>query len=107
MLLTMEPNADGTGVVFGVETTYQSGAETRHSDVSTTSGSAQARCPGQERSARVAATIMTTEDIRLRGAGRSGQHLTSVVVDRPIGQRVSMPTELRGRASPQRAEAPS
>ena len=107
VLLTMEPNADKTGVVFGVET-----------DVPVDGGNAAQRREHDKRLgagtmtssgaiARAAANgIMTMEDIRLEGqAGRLGAIMTAVVVDGPERKGVS-PADTRRRSScSRRAEA--
>jgi len=94
VLLTMEPEADGTGVVFGVE-----------SDVPRVGGNAAQRREHDRRAgggtmSRTGATcpccgvIMTMEDIRLEGqAGRLGAVMTAVVVDGQKGREYRLPTE--------------
>lgn len=94
VVLTMEPNADKTGVVFGVQV-----------DVPVAKGSATQR---REHGRRIAGgtmsrsgvtcpccgTIMTMEDIRLEGlAGRLGAVMTAVVVDGGHGKEYRRPTE--------------
>ena len=51
VLLTMEPNADKTGVVFGIETNVPVKGGNAPSAASTTSGSVRARCRAQAQSA--------------------------------------------------------
>ncbi|MEW6380196.1 MAG: DUF1156 domain-containing protein [bacterium] len=94
VLLTMEPNADQTGVVFGVETDVPTGegsaAQKREHDkqigAGTMTGSG-ARCLCCK------AAIMTMEDIRLEGkAGRLGAIMTAVVVDGAKGKEYRIPT---------------
>ncbi|MCY4286575.1 MAG: DUF1156 domain-containing protein [Thiotrichales bacterium] len=94
VLLTMTPNADETGVVFGVEAGVPpargNAAQRREDDkrlgVGTMSRSG-ARCP-------CCSTIMTMEDIRLEGrAGRLGAVMTAVVVDGPKGKEYRLPQE--------------
>ena len=87
VLLTMEPNADQTGVVFGVQ-----------NDVSHNGGNAAQRREHDKRvgagtMSRTGATcpccgaIMAMEDIRFEGrAGRLGAVMTAVVVDGPKGK---------------------
>ena len=87
VLLTMESEADQTGVVFGVQ-----------SDVPHNGGNAAQRREHDKRigagtMSRTGATcpccpaIMTMEDIRLEGrAGRLGAIMTAVVVDGPKGK---------------------
>ena len=94
VLLTMDPNADRTGVVFGVE-----------SDVPRVGGNAAQRREHDRRvgggtMSRTGATcpcccgIMTMEDIRLEGrAGRLGAAMTAVVVDGLEGKEYRLPTE--------------
>ena len=94
VLLTMEPDAGGTGVVFGVE-----------SDVPRVGGNAAQRREHDRRvgggtMSRTGATcpccgvIMTMEDIRLEGrAGRLGAVMSAVVVDGLEGKEYRLPTE--------------
>ena len=87
VLLTMMPNADGTGVVFGVEAGVPqargNAAQRREDDKRLGAGTMSrsgARCP-------CCPAIMTMEDIRLEGrAGRLGAAMTAVVVDGPKGK---------------------
>jgi len=94
VLLTMGPNADKTGVIFGVENDVPekggNAAQKREHDKRTGAGTmsrAGAKCP-------CCGTIMTMED--LRAAGKSG-HLssmpTAVVVDGQKGKEYRLPTE--------------
>ena len=94
VLLTMEPDADGTGVVFGVETDVppvgvnaaQRREHDRRAGVGTMSRTG-ATCP-------CCGVIMTMEDIRLEGqAGRLGAVMTAVVVDSREGKEYRLPTE--------------
>jgi len=86
--LTMEPNAEKTGVVFGIEKEVPQGeggpAARREHDRKLGAGTmsrAGAKCPCCE-------GIMTMEDIRLEGqAGRLGAVMTAVVVDTPKDQK--------------------
>ena len=71
VLLTMEPNADGTGVLFGVETDAPrvggNAAQRREHDRQVGGGTMSrtgATCP-------CCGVIMTMEDIRLEGRGRT------------------------------------
>ena len=94
VLLTMEPDGDGTGVVFGVE-----------ADVPRVGGNAAQRREHDRRAgggtmSRTGATcpccgvIMTMEDIRLEGqAGRLGAVMIAVVVDGREGKEYRLPTE--------------
>ncbi|MCL4190098.1 MAG: DUF1156 domain-containing protein [Thermoguttaceae bacterium] len=94
VLLTMEPNADRSGVVFGVETNVPvkggNAAQRREHDKRIGAGTmsrAGAKCP-------CCNTIMTMEDIRLEGkAGRLGSMMTAVVVDGQKGKEYRLPTE--------------
>ena len=87
VLLTMEPKADQTGVVFGVQSDvpHQGGnaAQRREHDRSIGAGTMSrtgATCP-------CCGAITTMEDIRLEGrAGRLGAVMTAVVVDGPKGK---------------------
>lgn len=96
VLLTMEPNADQTGVVFGVQNDIpQNGgnaAQRREHDKRIGAGTMSrtgATCP-------CCRTIMTMEDIRLEGrAGRLDATMTAVVVDggRKKGKEYRLPTD--------------
>jgi adenine-specific DNA methylase len=93
VLLTMEPNADKSGVVFGIETDVPvkggNAAQRREHDKRIGAGTmsrAGAQCP-------CCNTIMTMEDIRLEGrAGRLGAVMTAVVVDGQNGKEYRLPT---------------
>ena len=96
VLLTMEPMADQTGVVFGVQNDIPknggNSAQRREHDKRIGAGTMSrtgATCP-------CCGAIMTMEDIRFEGrAGRLGAVMTAVVVDGPKGKeyRVSMEHE--------------
>ena len=96
VLLTIEPNADQTGVVFGVQRDVpQNGgnaAQRREHDKRIGAGTMSrtgATCP-------CCGTIMTMEDIRLEGrAGRLNATMTAVVVDgtRRKGKEYRLPTD--------------
>ena len=94
VLLTMTPNADGTGVVFSVEAEVPqargNAAQRREHDKRLGAGTMSrsgARCPCCPR-------IMAMEDIRLEGrAGRLGSAMTAVVVDGPKGKEYRLPQE--------------
>ena len=96
VLLTMEPNAEGTGVVFGVQTDVpQNGgnsAQRREHDKRIGAGTMSrtgATCPRPRCKA-----IMTMEDIRLEGrAGRLGALMTAVVVAGQKGKEYRLPTD--------------
>jgi len=93
VLLTMEPNADRTGVVFGVETNVPvkggNAAQRREHDKRLGAGTmsrAGAKCP-------CCPAIMTMEDIRVEGkSGRLGSTMTAVVVDGSNGKEYRLPT---------------
>lgn len=92
VLLTMEANADRTGVVFGIENNVpvvgSNAAQRREHDKrigmgTVTRNGAWCPCCGNPNT-----VAMTTEDIRLEGrAGRLGAMMTAVVVD-PIKPRI-------------------
>ena len=94
VLLTMEPNADHTGVVFGVqsEVPAQGGnaAQKRELDKRIGAGTmsrAGVRCP-------CCPTIMTMEDIRVEGrAGGLSSIMTAVVIDIPDAKSYRLPTD--------------
>ena len=96
VLLTMKPNADQTGVVFGVQNDvpYNGGnaAQRREHDKRIGAGTMSrtgATCP-------CCGTIMTMEDIRLEGrAGRLDATMTAVVMDggRKKGKEYRLPTD--------------
>ena len=94
VLLTMEPNADRSGVVFGVQSDVPqnggNGAQRREHDRRLGEGTMSrtgASCP-------CCGAIATMEDIRLEGrAGRLGAVMTSVVVDGQRGKEYRLPTE--------------
>ena len=94
VLLTMEPNDERTGVVFGVETDVPrvggNAAQRREHDKRIGGGTMSrtgATCP-------CCGVIMTMEDIRLEGrAGRLGAVMTAVVVNGPKGKEYRLPTE--------------
>ena len=94
VLLRMEPKADHTGVVFGVQPDVpQNGgnaAQRREHDRRTGAGTMSrtgATCP-------CCGAIMTMSDIRYEGqAGRLGAVMTAVVVDGVKGKEYRLPTE--------------
>ena len=96
ILLMMEPNAEGTGVVFRVQTDVpQNGgnsAQRREHDKRIGAGTMSrtgATCPRPRCEA-----IMTMEDIRLEGrAGRLGALMTAVVVEGQKGKEYRLPTD--------------
>ena len=94
VLLTLAPNAEGTGVVFGVETDVPqnggNGAQRREHDKRLGAGTMSrtgATCP-------CCKMIMTMEDIRLEGrAGGLGAVMTAVVVEGQKGKEYRLPTD--------------
>ncbi len=94
VLLTLTPNAEHTGVVFGVAVDVPRGegspAQRREHDKRTGAGTMSrsgAQCP-------LCQAIMTMQDLRLDGrAGRLGAVMTAVVVDGPRGKEYRRPTE--------------
>lgn len=97
VLLTMQPNEERTGVVFGVETDVPKArgnpAEKREHDRKLGAGtmsSSGAKCPCCE-------AIVPMEDLRLEGrAERLGAAMTAVIVEGPHGKayRLPVPEEL-------------
>jgi adenine-specific DNA methylase len=93
ILLTMTPNADRTGVDFGIENNVPqvggNAAQRREHDKRRGAGTMSrsgAQCP-------CCPTIMTMEDIRLEGqANRLGAVITAVIVDTPDGKEYRLPT---------------
>ena len=93
VLLTMEPNAEKTGVLFGIEANVPvkggNTAQRREHDKRIGAGTMSrsgAKCP-------CCPVIMTMEDIRLEGqAGRLGAANTAVVVDGQNGKEYRLPT---------------
>ena len=94
VLLTMEPNIERTGVVFGVQADVPrnggNAAQRREHDKRIGNGTMSrtgATCP-------CCGTIMTMEDIRLEGcADRLSETMTAVVVDGPRGKEYRLPTK--------------
>ena len=94
ILLTMAPNAEGTGVDFSVETGVplagRNAAQQREHDKRLGAGTMSrsgASCP-------CCPTIMSMEDIRLEGrAGRLGAVMTTVVVSGPKGKEYRLPED--------------
>ena len=97
VLLTMEPNSDRTGVVFGVHHNVPqvggNAAQRREHDKRIGSGTMSrsgATCP----CCPSGPTIMTMEDIRFEGrADRLGKTVTAVVVEGRKGREYRLPTE--------------
>ncbi len=98
--LTMEPNAERTGVVFGIQTDVPqakgSVAQRREHDKRVGGGTMSksgAECP-------CCGAIMTSEDTRLEGqAGRLGAVMTAVVVDGDKGKEYRLPTDEERQAA--------
>ncbi len=94
VVLTMEPNADKTGVIFGVQTDVPAVggnvAQRREYDKRVGAGTMSrsgVTCPCCK------VPSMTMEDIRLEGrAGRLGSVMTAVVVDGAVGKEYRTPT---------------
>ena len=94
VLLAMEPDAQKSGVVFGIEANVPgkggNAAQRREHDKRIAAGTMSrsgAKCP-------CCGTIMTMEDIRLEGrAGRLSAVMTAVVVDGQNGKEYRLPTE--------------
>jgi adenine-specific DNA methylase len=95
VVLTMEPNADRTGVVFGVQTDAPamkkgSAAQKREYDKNLAGGTMSrsgVTCP-------CCSTIMTMEDLRSESlAGKTSAVMTAVVVDGEHGKEYRIPTE--------------
>lgn len=99
-LLTMEPNADRTGVVFGVETDVPqvggNAAQRREHDRRVGAGTMSrsgATCP-------CCGTIMQMEDLRTAGKqDRLGTVMTAVVVDGSHGKEYREPTDAEREAA--------
>jgi len=93
-LLTLELNAERTGVVFGIEENVPvkggNAAQRREHDKRLGMGTmsrAGARCP-------CCPAIMTMEDIRVRGKAKElGTQLTAVVIDTSEGRDYRLPTQ--------------
>ncbi len=100
VVLTMESNAQRTGVIFGVQTGVPrvggNAAQQREHDKRVGAGTMSrsgATCP-------CCGAIMTMEDIRLEGkAGRLGAMMTTVVMDGLRGKEYRLPTDREVRAA--------
>ena len=100
VLLTVTPNTDRTGVVFGIETDVPqvggNAAQRREHDKRRGAGTMSrsgAQCP-------CCPTIMSMDDIRYEGrAGRLGAVMTAVVVNGVKGKEYRLPTEEELRAA--------
>jgi len=92
VLLTMEPNAEMAGVVFGIENNVPvkggNAAQRREHDKRVGAGTMSrsgAKCP-------CCGAIMTMQDIRIEGqTGRLGAVMTAVVVDVQGGKQYRLP----------------
>jgi adenine-specific DNA methylase len=101
ILLTMEPNSEKTGVVFGVQTDVPqvggNAAQRREHDKRISAGTMSrsgVSCPCCN------GAIMTSEDIRAEGlAGRMGTLMTAVVVDTEDGKEYRLPTAAETQAA--------
>ena len=95
VLLTMEPNKDKTGVVFGIQNDVPvkvgNTAQRREHDKLISSGTMSrsgATCPS-------CGTIMTMEDIRLEGKeDKLGEMMTAVIVNAPKRKEYRLPQEI-------------
>lgn len=95
VVLTMEPNADRTGVVFGIdrEAKVQGGNAAQRREYDKKLGAGTMSRAGAKCAMPSCGTIMTMEDIRLEArAGRLGTVMTAVVVDGPDGKEYRLPT---------------
>jgi adenine-specific DNA methylase len=109
VVLTMKPNADRTGVAFGIQDNVPvvggNVAQRREHDRRIGQGTmsrAGAWCPCCGKPGTVA---MEMEDIRREGlAGRLGTAMTAVVVDGPRGKEYRLPTEVEVRRAAEAAE---
>ena len=98
VLLAVTPNADGTGVAFGIEADVprvgRNAAQRREHDKRIGAGTMSrsgARCP-------CCPAIMSMEDIRFEGrARRLGATMTAVVVDGPKGKEYRPPEDVELR----------
>ena len=85
VLLTMELNGTGTGVVFGVDEGLEAASAKAAGTGEGTTSRTGARCP-------CCSNIMAMEDLRIEGrAGRMGAVMTAVVVDGPSGKEYRRP----------------
>lgn len=100
VLLTMEPNAENTGVMFGInhDVKVQGGnpAQRREHDRKISAGTMSrsgATCP-----IAGCGTTMTMEDLRLEArAGRIDNVCTAVVVESPVDKEYRLPTAEENR----------
>lgn len=95
VVLTMEPNADRTGVVFGIDADakVQGGNAAQRREYDKKLGTATMSRAGAKCAMPTCGTIMTMEDVRVEArAGRMGTTMTAVVVDGPDGKEYRLPT---------------
>ena len=95
VVLTMEPNADRTGVVFGIdnEAKVQGGNAAQRREYDKKLGAGTMSRAGAKCAMPSCGTIMTMEDIRLEArAGRLGTVMTAAVVDGLDGKEYRLPT---------------
>lgn len=95
VVLTMEPNADRTGVVFGIdhEAKVQGGNAAQRREYDKKLGAGTMSRAGAKCAIPSCGTIMTMEDIRLEArAGRLGTVMTAAVVDGLDGKEYRLPT---------------
>jgi len=89
VVLTMKPNADRNGVVFGIDHSPSKGKDVGQGTMSR----AGATCP-------CCSAIMTMADIRVEGhANRLGTMMTAVVVDGDSGKEYRLPTAEENEAA--------
>jgi adenine-specific DNA methylase len=85
ILLTMEPNAERSGVIFGIDSHVAKGDDKNRGQG--TMSRAGTRCP-------CCSTIMTMEDLRLEGkAGRLGLIPTAVITESQATKVYRLPTQ--------------
>ncbi|HHW77448.1 MAG TPA: DUF1156 domain-containing protein, partial [Xanthomonadaceae bacterium] len=95
VVLTMEPNADRTGLVFGIdhEAKAQGGNAAQRREYDKKLGAGTMSRAGAKCAMPSCGTIMTMEDIRLEArAGRLGTVMTAAVVDGLDGKEYRLPT---------------
>lgn len=105
VVLTMTPNADKSGVVFGIQSNVPvegaNAAQKREHDKRVGAGTmsrAGAQCP-------CCSAIMTMEDIRFAGRnGKLGTVMTATIVDGRIGKEYRRPQDEEIRTSEQSSE---
>lgn len=95
VVLTMEPNADRMGVVFGIDADakVQGGNAAQRREYDKRLGAGTMSRSGV--SCACCGTITTMDDLKLEGvAGRLGEVLTAAITDGPIGKEYRLPTNL-------------